>query len=158
MSTITQPRLPRQFAAPEGPVDMTMMYVMHHAFRRDFEHFAAVVPKTPVADPAAWRALDQRWALLAEALHHHHHGEDTWLWPALLEKASDADRATLLAMEAEHELIDPLLDACAAGFSAMVAKPSKRRMAAVDSSISASALTPLFTASARTSVGSARNR
>lgn len=125
MSTITQPRLPRQFAAPEGPVDMTMMYVMHHAFRRDFEHFAAVVPKTPVGDAAAWRALDQRWALLAEALHHHHHGEDTWLWPALLEKATDADRTTLLAMEAEHEQIDPMLEACAAGFKAMVGRPDE---------------------------------
>lgn len=125
MSTTTQIRLPRQFAAPEGPVDMTMMYVMHHAFRRDFEHFAAAVPKTPVSDAAAWRALEQRWSLLAQALHHHHHGEDTWLWPALLEKADPEDRETLLAMEAEHEQIDPMLQACASGFAAMVARPAE---------------------------------
>ena len=41
MSTTTdlghprQLRLPGQTAAPDGPVDMTIMYVMHHAFRRD---------------------------------------------------------------------------------------------------------------------------
>lgn len=30
-----QLRLPGQAAALEGPVDLRMMYVMHHAFRRD---------------------------------------------------------------------------------------------------------------------------
>ena len=131
MSTTTQIRLPRQFAAPEGPVDMTMMYVMHHAFRRDFEHFAAAVPKTPVSDAAAWRALEQRWSLLAQALHHHHHGEDTWLWPALLEKADPEDRETLLAMEAEHEQIDPILTSCAAGFARLAGHADEDARAAL---------------------------
>ena len=49
------------------------------------------------------------------------------LWPQLLEivdAAGDAaGRATLEAMEAEHDLIDPLLAACAAGFAAMAAAP-----------------------------------
>ena len=36
-----QLRLPGQTAAHEGPVDMHMMYVMHHAFRRDLAAFAA---------------------------------------------------------------------------------------------------------------------
>ena len=125
MTTTTQTRLPRQFAAPEGPVDMTMMYVMHHAFRRDFEAFASAVPRTPVDDASAWQALRDRWALLSEVLHHHHRGEDTWLWPALLERAEEADRETLLAMEAEHEDIDPMLALCAAGFEAMAAHPAE---------------------------------
>ena len=30
-----------------------------------------------------WRALAGRWALFAQALHHHHTGEDTGLWPLL---------------------------------------------------------------------------
>jgi len=54
-------------------------------------------------------------------LHHHHSGEDTWLWPALLERADDEERATLLAMEAEHEEIDPLLEASASGLARMAA-------------------------------------
>ena len=40
-----QLRLPGQTAAPEGPVDMYMMYVMHHAFRRDL----ASSPRRPSA-------------------------------------------------------------------------------------------------------------
>jgi len=116
-----QLRLPGQADAPDGPVDMFMMYLMHHAFRRDLAAFAAVVPRTPVEASATWRALADRWALMAEALHHHHECEDTWLWPALLERAGDRDRGTLEAMEAEHAGIDPLLEASAAGFAALAA-------------------------------------
>ena len=49
--------LPGQTAAPEGPVDMYMMYVMHHAFRRDLTKLAAAAQCTPVGDRIAWRML-----------------------------------------------------------------------------------------------------
>jgi iron-sulfur cluster repair protein YtfE (RIC family) len=123
-TTTTQLRLPGQAAAPEGPVDMTMMYLMHHAFRRDLARFAEAVPHTPVDDADAWRALNARWATFSTALHHHHHGEDTWLWPALMERVGAEDRQTLAAMEAEHGDIDPLLDACRDGLARMDAQPS----------------------------------
>ncbi len=105
-----------QADAPAGPVDMSMMYLMHHAFRRDLAAFARAVPRTPVEEVPTWRALLRRWEIFAETLHHHHHGEDTWLWPALMERADAAERETLTAMEAEHEEIDPLLCGCVAGF------------------------------------------
>ena len=121
--SVPQVRLPGQAAAPEGPVDMIMMYVLHHAFRRDLAAFAAAVPATPVEAAATWRALAQRWAGFAAWLHEHHSGEDAGLWPLLLERvdaAGDAaGRATLEAMEAEHAEIDPLLEACARGFARM---------------------------------------
>jgi hypothetical protein len=107
------PMLPGQAAAPDGPVDLSMMYLMHHAFRRDLRDFASAVPRTPLEDVVTWRALLRRWELFAAALHHHHRSEDTWLWPALLERADAAEQATLGAMEAEHEEIDPLLTSCA---------------------------------------------
>jgi hypothetical protein len=112
-------RLPGQAAAPDGPVDLTMMYVMHHGFRRDLAAFAAGVPRTPVADLARWRALLRRWETFSEVLHRHHHEEDTWLWPFLLERADAAERETLRAMEAEHAEIDPLLTACGTGLRAL---------------------------------------
>jgi len=112
-----QLRLPGQAAAPEGPVDMTMMYLMHHAFRRDLKAFAEVVPRTPVEDRDAWKALAERWALFSAPLHHHHTGEDDHLWPFLMERATEEERVTLEAMEAEHSEIDPLLAACAEGLA-----------------------------------------
>ena len=124
-ATVPQVLLPGQAAAPEGPVDMIMMYVMHHAFRRDLAAFAARVPTVPVDDAATWRALEKRWTGFAWVLHKHHSGEDAGLWPLLLERvdaAGDAEgRATLEAMEAEHAEIDPLLEACARGFARMAA-------------------------------------
>ncbi len=115
--------LPGQAAAPQGPVDLTPMFLMHHAFRRDLAAFGRAVDRTPVADRTTWRALDLRWRRFSTILHHHHTGEDTYIWPVLV-AAVDAggtpeDRATLDAMEAEHAEIDPLLEACARGFAAL---------------------------------------
>ena len=113
--------LPGQEAAPDGPVDLTVMFIVHRAFRRDLERFAAAAAATPAEDRATWQALAARWEVFSFVLHHHHAGEDAGLWPALLQRVDavgDAEgRATLEAMEAEHLDIDPLLAACAAGFA-----------------------------------------
>ena len=133
MTTTPTPRrtgqltLPGQAAAPDGPVDLTVMWLMHHGFRRDLEKFSRAVPATPLDEPATWAALAGRWQLFAGILHDHHAGEDAGLWPLLLERG-DADgdaegRATLEAMSAEHGRIDPLLEACGAGFQRMDRAP-----------------------------------
>lgn len=122
-STPTQFLLPGQAAAPAGPVDMNHMYVMHHGFRRDLTRFVEAARTTPVEDRDTWQALTRRWELFASLLHHHHSGEDATLWPALESKADATGRATLAAMEAEHGEIDPLLAACAAGFTHLAAGP-----------------------------------
>ncbi|GAB3441731.1 hypothetical protein GCM10027517_18080 [Phycicoccus ginsengisoli] len=111
-----QLRFPGQTAAHPGPVDMTMMYVMHHGFRRDLAAFGAAAQATPVTDRECWQALAERWDLFAEVLHHHHSGEDAGLWPMLLDRTDDDGRRVLEAMESEHHEIDPILQACAAGF------------------------------------------
>ena len=116
-----QVRLPGQAAAPDGPLDLTMMLVVHRAFRRDLENFAAAAARTPVSDRAAWAALDERWQLFADGLHHHHSVEDDRLWPALdsAARAAGEDDASevLTAMAAEHSMIDPLLEAVGEGFA-----------------------------------------
>ena len=122
---------PGQAAAPDGPVDIYMMYVLHHAFRRDLRDFATAVPKTPIGDRARWQAMHHRWELFATALHRHHTGEDEALWPLLLERADDEEVATLEAMEAEHSEIDPILTACHAGFARMVEAPDEDVRAAL---------------------------
>jgi hemerythrin-like domain-containing protein len=113
---VKQYRLARQVAAPDGPVDVRMMYVMHHAFRRDLVMFADAAAATPADDTDAWAALAKRWEVFSEILHHHHSGEDAGLWPWLMQAASEDEQAILEAMEAEHEQIDPILTSCATGF------------------------------------------
>jgi hypothetical protein len=117
--------LPRQVAAPAGPVDMAMMYVAHHGFRRDLEAFCAAVRHTPVEDRATWTALLRRWELFAIALHHHHNGEDEWLWPVLIDRADAEERELLVAMENEHAEIDPALEECSAGFRRLAEAPDE---------------------------------
>src|SRR3954449_5413204 len=124
-ATVPQARFPGQAAAPPGPADLLPMYLMHHAFRRDLAAFAAAVGVTDVQDGRAWRRLARRWGRFARILHLHHAGEDEILWPLLLRKVDaggDATgRATLEAMEAEHEEIDPLLAGCADGLAELAA-------------------------------------
>ena len=120
-TAVPQWLLPRQVAAPTGPVDVKMMYVMHHAFRRDLVMFAAAAAATPADDADTWAALAERWRVFSMILHHHHSGEDAGLWPRLMQEASPAERATLDAMEAEHAGIDPVLAACATGFERVLA-------------------------------------
>ena len=119
--------LPGQTHVAEGPLDLNGMYMAHHAFRRDLTRFAAAARNTPVERAEVWRALAVRWAQFSDVLHHHHTTEDDVLWPQLLDvvdAAGDTEgRATLEAMEAEHELIDPLLRSCAAGFDSMARTP-----------------------------------
>ena len=134
-TTTTQVSLPGQCGVQDGPVDLVVMYAVHHAFRRDLAAFARAVPATPVEDGATWAALERRWTRFAEVLHHHHTGEDAGLWPLLLERvtaAGDLAAARVLeAMEAEHDEIDPLLEACAAGFARMAARGTADERAAL---------------------------
>ena len=127
-ATETPLSLAGQTHAAPGPHDMTGMYLAHHAFRRDLRRFAAAARNTPVDDAAAWQTLAARWTAFSTILHHHHTVEDEAIWPPLLARVAaagdDRDRETLEAMEAEHELIDPQLAACAEGFTAMASAPS----------------------------------
>ncbi len=131
-----QLRLPGQAAAPDGPNDLAGMYVMHHAFRRDLRAFAAAVASTPAHSRDRWRALHERWQEFSLFLHHHHSTEDAALWPLLLARvdaAGDAlGRATLEAMEAEHEGIDPLLTACGEGFATLARRTDDDARAALE--------------------------
>ena len=122
--TTTAPRVPQlllagQAVAPEGPVDVAGMYLMHRAFRRDLAAFAGVVPSIAVGDTARWALLGRRFAFFGTVLHKHHHGEDVALWPLLAERG--ADPAVLDALEAEHAGIDPLLAAISEGLRALAA-------------------------------------
>jgi len=135
-STHGQLTLPGQAAAPDGPIDLTPMFLMHHAFRRDLANFAGAVRRTPAADRRTWQALDQRWQRFSAILHHHHSGEDAYIWPVLVAAVdaggSPADRATLAAMEAEHAEIDPMLAACASGFATLAERSDEPARAALE--------------------------
>lgn len=133
--------LPGQAAAPDGPVDMSGMYVMHHAFRRDLADFAGAASMTPLDAGTTWTRLDRRWHRVSEELHTHHSKEDDILWPLLEERAiaaGDIKALTVLAdMEAEHATIDPVLERCTAAFATMAKQASDAGRSELGQAISA---------------------
>lgn len=137
-STTVRPQLdlPGQAHCEPGPLDMTGMYGMHFAFRRDLGDFVEAVRHTPVGEHAVWAALQARWTRFFEVLHHHHEAEDEHIWPVTRARATALGRvddvAVLDTMEADHERIDPALQACTDAFAAMSAHPCADHRNALD--------------------------
>jgi hypothetical protein len=93
-------------------LDMTRMYVMHDALRRELERIARVTTRTG-DDPKHIMRTALGWQLFKSFLHIHHTSEDTVLWPVMRQAlAGRPDELAMLdAMEAEHAAIDPMLKA-----------------------------------------------
>jgi hypothetical protein len=90
--------------------DMTWMYAMHAALRRELDRMARLTAR-PDDDPKHVLRTAAGWEMFKSYLHVHHTTEDDMLWPPLRTALpTDSDGAALLdAMEAEHAGIDPLL-------------------------------------------------
>ena len=93
-------------------LDMTRMYVMHDALRRELERIARITARTD-DDPKHVIRTAVGWELFKSFPHIHHTAEDVALWPVMRQALTDhPDELALLdAMEAEHAAIDPMLRA-----------------------------------------------
>jgi hemerythrin-like domain-containing protein len=91
-------------------IDMTMMYVMHDALRRDLERIARVTARLN-DEPGHILRTAAGWEMFKSYLHAHHTAEDDLLWPPMRAALADDSYgvALLEAMEAEHAAIDPLM-------------------------------------------------
>src|SRR5579862_8603582 len=116
---MTTQNLPGTNAARHGTgdADLTIMIAAHDAFRRDLTRLARTASAAP--DPARRESVQAGWELFKRQLHLHHTAEDEIIWPKLRPRLahSPAALSVLDAMEAEHELIDPLLAGVDAAFA-----------------------------------------
>lgn len=89
--------------------DVTMMFVVHNAFRRDLARMQAAAARAE--DPAERNALRAGWATFNTYLTVHHTAEDEMLWPPMQARLGDRpDEANLLVeMADEHSRLDPVL-------------------------------------------------
>ncbi len=119
---MTTQKLPGSDAARHGTgdADLTIMLAAHDAFRRDLTRLARTASSANLSDPARRQSVAVGWDLFKRQLHMHHTAEDEVIWPVLRPRLahSPAALSVLDAMEAEHELIDPLLAAVDAEFPA----------------------------------------
>ncbi|MET8992024.1 SRPBCC family protein [Nonomuraea wenchangensis] len=110
----------------EGPIDLTGVYALHHALRRDLGLLARAVPATPPGDAEAWAALARRWHVCAAVLRHRTTGADAVL-PLLLERADAAGdpaaRESAERARTERDRLTPMIDACTATFDALISEP-----------------------------------
>ncbi|MER6461148.1 hemerythrin domain-containing protein [Streptomyces sp. NPDC001288] len=90
--------------------DMTMMFAIHDALRRELERIARITARVD-EDPRHVLSTAVGWELFKKFLTIHHTSEDVTVWPVMQRAlAGQPDELALLdAMEAEHAVIDPLL-------------------------------------------------
>ncbi|MFI2203073.1 hemerythrin domain-containing protein [Streptomyces sp. NPDC020192] len=93
-----------------GKLDMSLMYAMHNALRRELEQMARITARVD-DDPRRFLTGAVGWDIFKKALHIHHTAEDEALWPVVREIVAGRpdDLALLDAMDAEHGAIDPLI-------------------------------------------------
>ena len=96
----------------EYQLDMSMMFAMHDALRRELVQVARIASRTDDHPGRLLRAA-LGWELFKKFLLVHHQSEDDTLWPTLRANvAGQPDRVALAdALEAEHAVIEPLLTA-----------------------------------------------
>lgn len=116
-------------------LDMTMMFAVHDALRRELERIARVTART-TGDPRTLLRTAVGWETFKAYLRVHHTTEDDVLWPTLQTVLADRpdDLALLTALEADHAAIDPLLDAV----DAALADPGLDRLGDLTDALAAS--------------------
>jgi hypothetical protein len=118
---MTTHQLPGTGAARHGTgdADLTIMLAAHDAFRRDLVSLARAASAADRGDPRRREQVGRGWQVFKRQLHFHHTGEDQLVWPRLADRLAHSQNAlsTLEAMEAEHSLVDPLLEAVDAAFA-----------------------------------------
>ena len=92
----------------EYQLDMSMMFAMHDALRRELVQVARIGRRTGDHPGQLLRAA-LGWELFKKFLLVHHQAEDDTLWPALRANvAGQPGRVALAyALEAEHAVIEP---------------------------------------------------
>ncbi len=85
---------------------LTGFLSMHAGFRTEFGRLAEAF--TIPGDDRRVALLEEHLALVLDILHAHHTHEDDHLWPHLIDAAPQA-ADDLAALEAEHDVLDPLI-------------------------------------------------
>jgi hemerythrin-like domain-containing protein len=104
--------------------DMTLMYAMHNALRRELDRLGRATSRSG-HDPKSVLRTALGWQMFTSFLHVHHGSEDDKLWPVMRAavKPGSSEAALLDAMEAEHAVIDPLLRQIEAALAGGYADP-----------------------------------
>ncbi len=95
----------------ESPLqfDRREMLIVHDVFRREFALMPGLIGTVAPGDRERARLVGAHIDGLTTLLHHHHHGEDTDVWPLLVDRCADAAAHTG-SMHDQHERLATDLD------------------------------------------------
>jgi hypothetical protein len=79
---------------------LSLNTVIHAAVRRDLGRFNVALDTFPVGSKDRAAELEGAWQNLDKQLYHHHHGEETIIWPALRVRA---DVSLVTDLDGEHQ-------------------------------------------------------
>ncbi len=108
--------------------DVSMNTNMHAAFKREIRRIQAGLTKAELSDQGARARLAKRYSFFSDTLHHHHEGEDQYLFDRVKPKASPAEVAVLDQMEAEHGQLNEILTTLDGQFAAISADTDKQEV------------------------------
>jgi hemerythrin-like domain-containing protein len=111
--------------------DLTVMYIMHDALRRELEIISRIAAKQD-DDPQTILRTALGWEMFKNYLRVHHGAEDDVLWPEIRKAIGDRQNELdlLNAMDAEHAAVEPGLAAMDAALADRENGPARIAMIA----------------------------
>lgn len=104
---------------------LNMNDIVHAAVRRDLTRMESALRSFRAGDDDRARGLQRAWSSLWGQLHHHHVGEDTYVFPYVRSLGPDVlDPALLDAMEAEHRGMSQAIQGATTAIDALAADPT----------------------------------
>lgn len=100
--------------------------IVHAAVRRDLTRMEAALRAFPDGDVGRAHGLQRAWETLWRQLHHHHTGEDTYVWP-YLKSLGVLDPELLDDMEREHRAMGSAMTAATAAIDDLALTPTADR-------------------------------
>jgi hypothetical protein len=92
-----------------GPyADTRDMYMVHTMLRREFALLPALVRDVTAGDEERTQIVADHIEFLGTILHAHHHSEDVYLWPKLLDRGSEEIVPIVHLMEGQHTSIEKI--------------------------------------------------
>lgn len=90
----------------EPHFDGREMEMMHRMFRREFALMPGLVRDVAGGDRERTEVVAKHLAFVNAALHNHHHFEDTFVWPLLLERGAEDIAPHVRMVQEQHERIE----------------------------------------------------
>ena len=87
-----------------SPIEVRDMGIIHQTFRRAFEESARLIRESPAPSPGRVTFLADHIDFGLTMLEHHHEGEDTILYPLLVERVPD-HAARTEQIDHEHQVV-----------------------------------------------------